>query len=818
MAFVVTPSGKLVQGVTMRHPKVVLGPALASATWNFFTSGSGYVTPANVYQDGNLTTPFAPTGVVTADINGRFPAIYLDTSVNYGIQLKNQGGTVVRQYDPYRGSLAVSGTSQLQAFGLAFNPQGELTLTETTGGSGVELTINATPPGGAAIKLSGNAPGAVAITINTSATVGTAAASFAAANKPGNVSTQVSLTAAPSGGTYTGGTLTAPWPNASGQAYSVTLSTGQVILACTFTNGGTAFTCPSTAITGTPSVFINVSAGIGPVLWWPVTLDGVTYYVPLWRGDLFVPVRPPPAVIGETIVGGTSVQWNPDGTTSMPNGGTANPANWYLPTTAGIGSSYWLNITKTGGALSFSAAQGSWTNISAAGLAVNAGNGLTTQQALGTYQISPNSLGTLIAATGSIILQGNGVGPNYSGSEFFTWGGDGTASYGSGGTTNWYSPTTVGVGAGYWVNLTRSGGTAGVNYTAAQGVWTNISSGGLAIGITNHFNNLNVSGTYQLSTSASGSPVVGSGTYNLTGDGNANSNYSGSAPWNLNSNGTSTMNGVGAGNWYNPTTTSIGASYWINITRTGGTAGINFSSQGVWASLNGLTINTTNIVGNATITGTYQISSSATGSPVVASGGTISLTQNIASLLHVYSSHGSGTETIPTNATNVQIEVGGASGSGGAGSGTGCTLSSGAGGGAGGYARSQYTVSALGGVGKTFNYTVGTGGAPSDQGGTASTVTAGTVTGFTSMTGNGGGGGSNSPPGNSPGAGGTGVGGNQSNQTGGSGTNGGLSGGAHGGAGINGINCSSASGGDGGFGSGNPGKTGHDGMITFLYT
>ena len=69
---------------------------------------------------------------------------------------------------------------------------------------------------------------------------------------------QFTLTSAPFGPGYTGGTLMAAWPNFTGTNYQVTLSTGQSITACTFTNGSTTFTCPSTNINGTPNAMVNV--------------------------------------------------------------------------------------------------------------------------------------------------------------------------------------------------------------------------------------------------------------------------------------------------------------------------------------------------------------------------------------------------------------------------------------------------------------------------------------------------------------------------------------------------------------------------------
>jgi hypothetical protein len=56
----------------------------------------------NVYQDGALTTPFSQSPTpITADINGRFPAIYLDPSKIYQVVLKNSAGTILENVDPY---------------------------------------------------------------------------------------------------------------------------------------------------------------------------------------------------------------------------------------------------------------------------------------------------------------------------------------------------------------------------------------------------------------------------------------------------------------------------------------------------------------------------------------------------------------------------------------------------------------------------------------------------------------------------------------------------------------------------------------------
>lgn len=96
----------------------------------------------------------------------------------------------------------------------------------------------------------------------------------------------------------------------------------------------------------------------------------------------------------------------------------------------------------------------------------------------------------------------------------------------------------------------------------------------------------------------------------------------GTNSFSLNSNGTITpgANAAYPPQWFYPITTSIGSSYWINITRTGGNGGVNFSAaQGSWTAIGaGLSISAAGGAGGCQ--GTYQISTSVTGSPVVASG------------------------------------------------------------------------------------------------------------------------------------------------------------------------------------------------------
>jgi hypothetical protein len=95
--------------------------------------------------------------------------------------------------------------------------------------------------------------------------------------------------------------------------------------------------------------------------------------------------------------------------------------------------------------------------------------------------------------------------------------------------------------------------------------------------------------------------------------------------------------------------------------------------------------------------------------------------------LHTFTS--SGTETLPAGKTSVTIELWGATGYGAHGPNPNTNSVSGGGGGSGGYARSTFLISALGGAGKTLTVSLATGAS-----GTNSIISAGTATGFTTMT------------------------------------------------------------------------------------
>jgi len=809
MAFV-APKGYLIRGTPMREPRVNLGTGFGGYSWTF-TQLDG-VTAQNVYSDGNLTSSMG--NVVTADATGLFVPIYLDPSLPYAAILKDGNGNVVRTHNPYTTNLTTFGNSQNQASGMKISTFGEIVQTGGAGGALLAVTLNATPPSGSCLKISAAAQGASAWEIDTSVTTGAQTANFASNSKPGAGSSSVFVTSAPTGGAYTGGTLTVPWPNVGGNFWTVTLSTGQTISNCTFTNNSTTFTCPSTVITGTPTTALTVTPqASGPVVWLPVFCDGVNYFMPLWRGDNFVPQAPPPTVVGEQI-NATTATFGGNGITSVTgSGATASPPNWFLPTTAAIGSQYWLNITKNAGlsGINFTAANGTWVNISSSGLAVASSGGDAAIS--GSYAISSNSAGTNVVASGSITLSG-ATGPhsqNINGQVTWNLNGDGTSSLGGGAISNWYSPTTGSIGNSYWLNITRTGGTAGSNFDHAQGAWTQITAGGLVIGLTNVTGNTTVTGTYQISSNSGGTLLVASGTIQLTASVQS-VNYSGTAPLFLAGNGTATLNSVATTNWYTPTTTNIGGGMYLNITRTGGSTGINFSAaQGSWTNItnSGLTVALTALVGNYSVNGTYQISSNSSGTQLVTSG-TISLSKNITSLLRIYTSGSGATETIPVGATNVIIEVWGSGGGGAGQQGAGSLIHDGGGGGAAGYCRTSKTLTSAN-WGQTLHYTVGAQSIVTGNG-NASSASSGTLS-ITTMTANGGSGTTT----NAGGAGGTASGGTAANVTGNAGNS--YANGSAGGTGTTGtVSGDGSPYGAGGHGTSGSGSKGGTAAVVFYYT
>jgi hypothetical protein len=539
----------------------------------------------------------------------------------------------------------------------------------------------------------------------------------------------------------------------------------------------------------------------------------VQYYTPIWHGNPFTPYVSNPSAVGE-VISANSVVFGGNGLTTA-TGGTATPGNWFSPAAANIGASYYINITKTGGlsGINFSAAQGAWTNIGSGGLTIssNAYGTLT-----GTYQLSPSVTGSPVAASGTITLAGgNGVRSiPFNGATPILFAGNGATELNGVITSNWYSPTTTNIGSGFYIKLTRTGGTSGYNFSAASS-YTNITNGGLTVGVTGSgASTFSVTGTYTIASDSGGVTQLGQGTITLTGSNVQSPNYSGTTPLIFAQNGTATLNGVGSSNWYSPTTAGVGALFWVNITRTGGTSGVNFSAaQGSWTNItnSGLSVGLsgyTGDVGTVSASGTYQISNSATGMPVLGSG-SITLSLSGLTLTRTYNSGTSATETAPTGSSFVKIRVWGGGGQGGSSGGSG----KGGGGGGGGFSESD-NIPITGG--QTLIYTVGLGGstgtpANPGQAGFASTVSSGTKT-ITTMTANGGGFGAISGV---AGAGGTASGGTTTNTQGFSGaTGGGGSAGGASGAGNTGV----PGGGGAGTVSSQAGVAGSVGQVQFIYS
>jgi hypothetical protein len=340
-------------GALLYKPRVDLGPSFAFAVYTFFLTGTS--TPATVYQDGFLTTPFVPSNQVTADAYGRFPLIYLDNSIAYKVVLTSSaisGGS--RTADPYVVPLATTGSSSVEGVGLLGTPNtfGEYTLlAPSSGGSGVTLTLNATPSNnGAALALIGTQPGTPLLIVNNSATTGAQTATFAATNKPG-------------------------------------------------------------------------TATSAPVGWLPIECDGTLYYIPLWFDNNF-------SRYGSGSAGAVQSQNFNEGSNSLPGIITFNTngtltyqvtpisggPNWFAPTAAGIGSSYYIQFSglTTSGAGHGITINGVLTpaatidatvyNLSAAlaiGISVVAHSGFNCT---GTYAISTSATMTPVVGSGSIYL------------------------------------------------------------------------------------------------------------------------------------------------------------------------------------------------------------------------------------------------------------------------------------------------------------------------------------------------------------------------------------------------------------------------------
>ena len=169
------------------------GGALPGAYYNFYLSGT--TTPAPVYQNGALTTPYPAIALpfiaantlynaAQGDGSGLFQPIYLNPLLVYRVQLYSSTGVLIEDVDPYVPQMPSVGNGQI-----ILNAQGEMTIgPPLPGGNGATLTVVARS-GVQALVLTGSAAGTPAIIANSTALVGSQTATFTATNKPGSGTT-----------------------------------------------------------------------------------------------------------------------------------------------------------------------------------------------------------------------------------------------------------------------------------------------------------------------------------------------------------------------------------------------------------------------------------------------------------------------------------------------------------------------------------------------------------------------------------------------------------------------------------------------------
>jgi hypothetical protein len=569
-----TVRGAPVVGLVYREAQVCLGPAFAKSYYKFFLAGTS--TPAAVYQNATLATQFSPTGVVTSDNYGRFPPIYLDASVIYKVQFFDVANTVRWTVPVYTPPLTTRGTSSSSSYGFATSVTGEVTISApNSGGSGVTLTLVAGALGTAPLQVSANLPGQSALILNSSATTGAQTATFAATNKPGTATsspagwlpivcdgvqyftpiwhgnnftqytTQETLTALGESINATSVTLFGNGTTMINQGLGLTVPPGVVIpggwYLPTTTGIGAGYYINVTKTGGLSGAIFTVGGG-GPLGAWANigTSGGITIYgstgapisgtYQLSTSNTGVPVVATGTITLSGNLGVQSSTWSGVATLNLDGAGPGLlngviDAPWYTPSTGNTGSGYWINITQTGGTpgLTFSAAAGAWTNITNGGITIgiSGGSGLASQFVTGTYIIASDSGGVNQLGTGNITLIAGTLvqSPTWIGATPLVLAGNGSATLNGAGTSSWYSPNAANVGSGYWIKITRNSiGPAGVNFTAGQGVWTNIPNRGLTIGLTGTagYGSLTLTGTYQISNNSSGVPVLGSGSISLS--------------------------------------------------------------------------------------------------------------------------------------------------------------------------------------------------------------------------------------------------------------------------------------------------------------
>jgi hypothetical protein len=104
------------------------------------------------------------------------------------------------------------------------------------------------------------------------------------------------------------------------------------------------------------------------------------------------------SAVSGAFAGGT-VTLNSDGTATGTS--YSGNANWYQPTTTGVGSRFWARTTRTSGqsGVVFSPASGTWWSLSSGRTwSATGGSGGCT----GTIELATDSGGANIVATGTI--------------------------------------------------------------------------------------------------------------------------------------------------------------------------------------------------------------------------------------------------------------------------------------------------------------------------------------------------------------------------------------------------------------------------------
>jgi hypothetical protein len=87
------------------------GEPISGALLQFYLTGT--TTPATIYADSGLTTPLS--NPVVANGNGLFPAVYLDPTVTYRLQLQTATGGVIADIDPANLDVAAATQAQVNA-------------------------------------------------------------------------------------------------------------------------------------------------------------------------------------------------------------------------------------------------------------------------------------------------------------------------------------------------------------------------------------------------------------------------------------------------------------------------------------------------------------------------------------------------------------------------------------------------------------------------------------------------------------------------------------------------------------------------------